>query len=86
MTQREKNGIKNILQEYGHPNVTQREQEVLNLLKQGRADKEIAQSLRISVRTVRFHVTNLFLKWNVSSRAELMAQTLNETMAKIAVP
>lgn len=57
--------------------LTPRELEVLNLIAQGKADKEIATELRLSFRTVRYHVTNIFRKVNVSTRAELIVSALS---------
>jgi DNA-binding CsgD family transcriptional regulator len=54
--------------------LTTREQEVLGLLREGRANKEIADALGCTVRTVEFHVTNLLRKVGVSSRLELVAR------------
>jgi DNA-binding CsgD family transcriptional regulator len=56
--------------------LTPREGEVLRLVASGKADKEIATLLHISVRTVRYHVSNLFGKLSVSSRSELIVLTL----------
>jgi two-component system, NarL family, response regulator YdfI len=47
-----------------------RESEVLNLLAAGLGNKEIAWQLKISEHTAKFHVTSIFNKLNVSSRAE----------------
>jgi DNA-binding CsgD family transcriptional regulator len=57
-------------------NLTPREIEVLRLVASGKADKEIATALRISVRTVRYHVSNIFRKINVSTRAQLIVVAL----------
>jgi DNA-binding NarL/FixJ family response regulator len=43
---------------------------VLNLLAAGLGNKEIAWQLKISEHTVKFHVTSIFNKLNVSSRTE----------------
>jgi DNA-binding NarL/FixJ family response regulator len=56
--------------------LTPREVEVLRLVASGKADKEIASALRVSVRTVRYHVSNIFRKLNVSTRAQLMVIAL----------
>jgi LuxR family maltose regulon positive regulatory protein len=56
--------------------LTEREAQILELLLEGKADKEIAASFDISVRTVRFHVSNIFKKKNLRTRAELMAREL----------
>lgn len=49
--------------------LTQREVEVLRLLGGGHSDREIADALYISVRTVGTHVSNIFRKLDVASRA-----------------
>jgi signal transduction histidine kinase/DNA-binding CsgD family transcriptional regulator len=50
--------------------LTPREQEVLQLLVEGLSNKEIAQTLSISPRTVNFHLDNLYSKLGVNSRTE----------------
>jgi two-component system, NarL family, response regulator YdfI len=50
-----------------------RETEILNLLADGLANKEIAFRLRISEHTVKFHVTSIFTKLDVTSRAAAVA-------------
>jgi DNA-binding CsgD family transcriptional regulator len=49
-----------------------RENEVLLELVRNRANKEIAVRLRISVRTVKFHVSSLLAKFCVQSRWDLI--------------
>jgi DNA-binding NarL/FixJ family response regulator len=56
--------------------LTKREGQVLALLLQGKADKEIAAELNLTVRTVRFHISNVFKKKGVARRAELLAREL----------
>jgi DNA-binding NarL/FixJ family response regulator len=53
--------------------LTPREIEVLRMLAEGLANKNIAWKLGISEHTVKFHVTSIFTKLNVSSRAEAVA-------------
>jgi DNA-binding CsgD family transcriptional regulator len=50
--------------------LTAREREVLGLLAEGMANKQIASALGISVRTVTVHVSNLLRKTGASSRTE----------------
>lgn len=50
--------------------LTYREQEVLTLVAEGAADKEIAAALYISLHTVKSHMRNILAKLHVSSRYE----------------
>jgi len=52
--------------------LSKREKEVLELVLQGKSNKQIALSLAISVRTVEFHLKNVFAKFQVTSRIELI--------------
>lgn len=52
-------------------NFTGREQEVLNLLLDGRSNREIAGSLKIEERTVKSYVTRLLRKTSVKNRTAL---------------
>ena len=49
-----------------------REREVLEHLRQGRAPKTIAKVLFVSENTVRFHIRNIYQKFGVHSRTQLM--------------
>lgn len=49
---------------------SQREQQVIELLIQGRSNKQIALALGISLRTVEFHLSNIYAKLSVTSRTE----------------
>ncbi|MDP1716126.1 MAG: response regulator transcription factor [Anaerolineales bacterium] len=50
--------------------LTAREKEVLQLMAQGQANKQIALSLGISEHTVKFHLSALYVKLGISSRTE----------------
>jgi DNA-binding NarL/FixJ family response regulator len=50
--------------------LTERELAVLRALGEGRSNKEIAKSLWLAEQTVKFHLTNIYRKLNVSSRTE----------------
>jgi DNA-binding NarL/FixJ family response regulator len=56
------------------PQLTRREIEVLDLLVEGRRQKEIAALLVISQKTVATHIQNMLGKFGVHSRAELIAR------------
>ena len=50
--------------------LTEREVEVLRLLAQGKANKEIASALHVSETTIKTHVSNILLKLKVPSRTQ----------------
>lgn len=50
--------------------LTAREMQVLQMLAQGLANKQIALALDISEHTVKFHVSSIYTKLNASSRTE----------------
>ncbi len=56
--------------------LTVREQEVLQLILSGKANREIAGALYISESTVKTHIRNIFSKYDVQSRAELISLLL----------
>jgi DNA-binding CsgD family transcriptional regulator len=49
-----------------------RENEVTRLLLEGKSNKQIAFALGVSIRTVEFHLRNIFAKLEVGSRVELI--------------
>ncbi|MBV9507711.1 MAG: response regulator transcription factor [Acidobacteriia bacterium] len=55
------------------PVLTARELEVLRMMAEGEANKEIAWKLKISEHTVKFHVASILNKLNAVSRAEAVA-------------
>ena len=59
--------------------LSNREWEVAKLLLQGKSNKLIALSLGISERTVEFHLKNIYAKFQVSSRIELILELGNAT-------
>lgn len=54
----------------GHNQLSEREMEVLLLIAQGKSNQDIADTLYISVKTVKFHVTNLLGKLDVEDRTQ----------------
>jgi DNA-binding NarL/FixJ family response regulator len=55
-----------------------RELEVLNLAATGMSNKEIAEKLSVTVRTVKAHLSNVFAKMNVASRTEAILAAVRE--------
>lgn len=56
--------------------LTDRELEVLALLARGLANKQIAVELGISEHTVKFHVSSIYTKLNVTNRTEAVREGL----------
>jgi DNA-binding CsgD family transcriptional regulator len=52
--------------------LSDRERDVVNLLLEGKSNKLIASSLGISESTVEFHLKNIYAKFQVNSRTELI--------------
>ena len=50
--------------------LTEREKEILRCITDGKSNKEISDSLFVSVETVKSHVKNLYKKLNVKNRVE----------------
>jgi DNA-binding NarL/FixJ family response regulator len=59
-----------------HGPLTDRESEVLGLLAKGLANKQIAVTLGISEHTVKFHVSSIYSKLNVTNRTEAVREGL----------
>jgi DNA-binding CsgD family transcriptional regulator len=65
-----------------HPTeLSSREQEVLKHLMEGKSNKQIASALTISERTVEFHLRNIYEKYQVGSRVELILKLGSSTVA-----
>ena len=58
--------------------LTHREQEVLSLVAQGATDKEIAETLVISIHTVKTHMRNILSKLHLGHRHEAALYALRE--------
>ncbi|WP_168121159.1 response regulator transcription factor [Paenibacillus sp. HB172176] len=53
-----------------HDDLTEREMDVLKRVAQGMSNQEIADELFIGVKTVKFHITNIFNKLQVDDRTQ----------------
>lgn len=58
--------------------LTKREREVLRLVAEGHTDREVAESLVISPRTVNRHLSNIFVKLDVPGRAAAVAYAIRQ--------
>lgn len=50
------------------------ESSVANYIKQGLSNKDIADILCVCEKTIKFHITNIYLKESVKSRSEFLAK------------
>ena len=67
-----------IRQEFRKPILTTQEREVLNLIAEGKSNKEIAEHLFISVHTVKRHRTNIMDKLNLKKTADLIRYAIQK--------
>ena len=65
------------------PDLTDREGEVLDLVARGLDNATIAERLRISDKTVRNHITNVFWKLGVSTRAEAIVRARDAGLGRV---
>ena len=68
-----------------HPwsDLTEREMEVLNQVVQGKSNQQIAESMFLSLATVKAHVGNILSKLQVSSRAEAIAYAIKNKIVSL---
>ena len=64
------------------PQLTEREEEVLSLVAQGKSNREIARQLFVSLKTVRNHVSNILLKLQVADRAQAVIRARDAGMGR----
>ncbi len=62
--------------------LTGREMEVLKLLAQGMTNKQMADALVISDRTVQTHLSNIFAKLGVNSRTEAILMAMKRNLLR----
>lgn len=65
------------------PEITPREREILSLVTQGKANKEIAATLGIGEDTVKQHVSRILQKLRVSDRAQATAEAIRRGIVKV---
>ena len=64
--------------EKNEQSLTSRELEVLRLVAEGQTDRKVAERLVISHRTVNRHLSNIFIKLSVPSRAAAVAYVIRQ--------
>jgi DNA-binding NarL/FixJ family response regulator len=57
-----------------HDCLTQREQEIIELIAQGLSNTQISEQLFLSPKTVKNHITRIFSKMQVNTRAEAIVR------------
>jgi DNA-binding CsgD family transcriptional regulator/predicted negative regulator of RcsB-dependent stress response len=62
--------------------LTRRELEVLRLVAEGRTDREVADILVLSPRTVNRHLSNIFVKLDVPGRAAAVAYAIRQRLVE----
>lgn len=65
------------------PEITPREREILTLITQGNANKEIAATLGIGEDTVKQHVSRILMKMKVNDRAQATAEAIRRGLVKV---
>jgi DNA-binding NarL/FixJ family response regulator len=84
--------LKKVVQQYvkgakgaatGYERLSDREREVLKLLADGLALKEIATKLVLSVKTVDAHKTNLMRKLDLHDRSELIKYAIQRKLIRL---
>ena len=66
------------------PELTEREEEVLSLVAQGKSNQEISRQLFVSLKTVRNHVSNILVKLQVADRAQAVIRARDAGMGRDA--
>ena len=66
-----------------HPDLTERENDILEQLVLGKSNKLIARDLGIREPTVKMHIHNMALKLDVRSRTQIIARALQLGLVKV---
>jgi len=65
------------------PRLTERERQVLGLIAEGKSNRDIAELLCLSVKTVMAHRTNIMDKLDIHSRAELVKYAIRQGLTSV---
>ena len=58
--------------------ISPREHDIVNLLKEGMSNKEIARAADLSPETVKAHIKTLLLKFNAKNRTEVVVRAIED--------
>lgn len=72
-----------LAQRISRPQLSDREQEVLDLMAQGKSNQDIANALYISEGTVKFHITSILRKLRASDRTQAVLTALKRGMTNL---
>jgi len=75
--------LRNKSQKNEGKSLTNREKEIIELVVEGLTNKEIAEKLFISIRTVDSHKNNIMQKLNLKSSIELVKYAIKNNLAKL---
>ena len=64
--------------------LTKREQQVADLVTKGHSNAEIAEIMNVSVRTVKYHLGNVYQKLNITRRSKFVGEAEQEGVARLA--
>lgn len=59
-----------------------REKEVVEMVAKGFSNREIGHRLLVTEKTIKFHLTNIYQKLGVTSRAQLIVRELRDSLSK----
>ena len=62
--------------------LTPREREIVQLVAEGKSNKEVASCLNISIKTVEVHRSNLMHKLNLTSVSELVRYAIRNNIVE----
>jgi DNA-binding NarL/FixJ family response regulator len=65
------------------PQLTERERQVLLLMSEGKSNQEIADALKVSKGTIKFHVNGVLRKLDVSDRTQAVLVALKRGIANL---
>jgi NarL family two-component system response regulator LiaR len=75
--------MRNLPPETSVEELTEREREVIRLVAMGRNNREIAQELFISEKTVKTHISNILGKLNLDHRTQLAIYAIKNKLVDV---